>query len=161
MVLVPEVEEARLSKFTDSKNFSHRGNHFSLVGALRGHRLLYLDGKINDSNRSALAFSSEAITRRMSLIDSMPRNCPLSFSTIKWKMLFCSISRRHSSSVFSVVTVTSSRVIISEAFIQAGHLFSAATLSEMSLWEMTPASLPLPSTTPTVRTCFSRRYWAA
>src|SRR6267143_7123303 len=76
-------------------------------------------------------------------------------------MLFCSISRKHSSSVFSVVTVTSSRVMISEVFIQAGHLFSAATLSDTSLWEITPLSLPLAFITPSERTCFSRRYCAA
>src|SRR5205823_13617996 len=76
-------------------------------------------------------------------------------------MLFCSISRKQSSSVFSAVTVTSSRVMISEVFIQAGHLFSAATLSDTSLCEITPVSLPLAFITPTERTCFSRRYCAA
>src|SRR5712691_2384849 len=55
----------------------------------------------------------------------------------------------------------SSRVMISDAFIQAGHLFSAATLSETSLCEITPVSLPLAFITPTERTCFSRRYCAA
>src|SRR5437660_8890436 len=76
-------------------------------------------------------------------------------------MQFCSISRKQSSSVFSAVTVTSSRVMISEVFIQAGHLFSAATLSDTSLCEITPVSLPLAFITPTERTCFSRRYCAA
>src|SRR6267143_1929331 len=76
-------------------------------------------------------------------------------------MPFCSISRKQSSSVFSAVTVTSSRVMISEVFIQAGHLFSAATLSDTSLCEITPLSLPLAFITPTERTCFSRRYCAA
>src|SRR6266850_3615086 len=76
-------------------------------------------------------------------------------------MVFSSIKRRQSSSVISGVTVTSSRVMISDAFIQAGHLFSAATLSETSLCESTPTSLPFASTTPTARTCFSRRYCAA
>src|SRR5712691_6232658 len=76
-------------------------------------------------------------------------------------MVFSSIKRRQSSSVISGVTVTSSRVMISEAFIHAGHLFSAATLSETSLCEITPESLPSAFITPTARTCFSRRYWAA
>src|SRR6267378_2389513 len=61
----------------------------------------------------------------------------------------------------SGVTVTSSLVMISDAFIHAGHLFSAATLSDTSLCEITPASLPSAFTTPTARTCFSRRYCAA
>src|SRR5258708_11958635 len=51
--------------------------------------------------------------------------------------------------------------IMSDAFIQAGHLFSAATLSETSLWDITPTILPAAFTTPTARTCFSRRYCAA
>src|SRR6267154_6368053 len=76
-------------------------------------------------------------------------------------MPFCSISRKQSSSVFSAVTATSSRVMMSEVFIQAGHLFSAATLSDTSLWEITPVSLPLAFITPTERTCFSRKYCAA
>src|SRR6266550_2317792 len=76
-------------------------------------------------------------------------------------MPFCSISRKQSSSVFSAVTATSSRVMMSEVFIQAGHLFSAATLSDTSLWETTPVSLPLAFITPTERTCFSRKYCAA
>src|SRR6266478_3967716 len=76
-------------------------------------------------------------------------------------MLFCSISRKQSSSGLSVVTATRSRVMISEVFIQAGHLFSAATLSDTSLCEITPLSLPLAFITPTERTCFSRRYCAA
>src|SRR6266550_1248523 len=76
-------------------------------------------------------------------------------------MLFCSISRKQSSSGLSVVTATSSRVMISEVFIQAGHLFSAATLSDTSLCEITPVSFPLAFITPTERTCFSRRYCAA
>src|SRR5213078_2158237 len=76
-------------------------------------------------------------------------------------MLFRSISRKQSSSVFSAVTATSSRVMMSEVFIQAGHLFSAATLSDTSLWETTPVSLPLAFITPTERTCFSRKYCAA
>jgi len=44
-----------------------------------------------------------------------------------------------------------SRVMISEVFIQAGHLFSAATLSDTSLCEINPGKLfrsrssPLPS----------------
>src|SRR5882672_2809038 len=76
-------------------------------------------------------------------------------------MLFCSIRRKQSSSVISRVTVTSSRVIMSDAFIHAGHLFSAATLSDTSLCEITPESLPSAFTTPTARTCFSRRYCAA
>src|SRR5947207_13727548 len=76
-------------------------------------------------------------------------------------MPFCSIRRKQSSSVFSAVTATSSRVMMSEVFIQAGHLFSAATLSYTSLCEITPVSLPLAFITPTERTCFSRRYCAA
>src|SRR5438477_6655319 len=76
-------------------------------------------------------------------------------------MLFCSISRKQSSSGLSVVTATSSRVMISEVFIQAGHLFSAATLSDTSLCEITPVSFPLAFITPTERTCFSRKYCAA
>src|SRR6267378_3377228 len=76
-------------------------------------------------------------------------------------MLFCSISRKKSSSGLSVVTATRSRVMISEVFIQAGHLFSAATLSDTSLCEITPVSFPLAFITPTERTCFSRRYCAA
>src|SRR5713226_6285039 len=76
-------------------------------------------------------------------------------------MVFSSIKRRQSSSVISGVTVTSSRVMMSDAFIHAGHLFSAATLSDTSLCEITPESLPLAFTTPTERTCFSRRYCAA
>jgi len=49
----------------------------------------------------------------------------------------------------------SSDNMISDAFTHAGHLFSAATLSETSLCEITPTSLPLAFTTPTARTCFS------
>jgi hypothetical protein len=36
-------------------------------------------------------------------------------------------------------------------------LFSAATLWETSLWEITPASRPRPSRTPTAHTCFCRK----
>lgn len=43
----------------------------------------YLCGKMKDSNRSARAFSSEATTRKMSLIESMPRKPCFSSSTIK------------------------------------------------------------------------------
>src|SRR2546429_7241827 len=44
-------------------------------------RMLYRGGKIKASNRSALAFSSEATTRKISLTESIPRNSPTSFST--------------------------------------------------------------------------------
>src|SRR6267143_3500511 len=116
---------------------------------------------MKDSSRSARAFSSEATTRKMSLIESIPRNPCASSTTRRWKIVFWSIKRRQSSSVMSDVTVTSSRVMISDAFIHAGHLFSAATLSDTSLCEITPESLPSAFTTPTARTCFSRRYCAA
>src|SRR5260370_5985668 len=122
---------------------------------------VYLGGKMNASSKSARAFSSDATTRKISLTERIPRNpCPSSI-TSRWKIVFYSIKRRQSSSVTSGVTVTSSRVMISAAFIQAGHLFSAATLSETSLCETTPVSLPLTFVTPTERTCFSRRYSAA
>src|SRR5437879_9538140 len=49
-------------------------------------RMLYRGGKIKASNRSALAFSSEATTRKISLTESIPRNSPTSFSTIRWKI---------------------------------------------------------------------------
>ncbi len=65
---------------------------------------LYRGGKIKASKRSALAFSSEATTRKISLTESIPRNSPTSFSTIRWKIPFCSMSTRHSSSVLSAVT---------------------------------------------------------
>src|SRR4029077_14085395 len=54
-----------------------------------------------------------------------------------------------------------SRVMISAAFIHAGHLFSAATLSATSLCEITPASPPLAVTTPAERACCSRTSCAA
>src|SRR5229473_3384909 len=120
----------------------------------------YLCGNMNDSKRSARAFSSDATTRKISLTESMPRNPCRSSSMIRWNIVFWSIKRRQSSSVISGVTVTSSRVMMSEAFIHAGHLFSAATLSETSLWEITPTTLPDAFTTPTARTCFSRKYCA-
>src|SRR5207244_134222 len=45
-------------------------------------RMLYRGGKIKASNRSALAFSSEATTRKISLTESIPRNSPTSFKDI-------------------------------------------------------------------------------
>src|SRR6267154_6495130 len=51
--------------------------------------------------------------------------------------------------------------MISVTFDHAGHLFSAATLSEISLCDTTPINFPVESTTPADRTCFSRRYFAA
>ena len=52
-----------------------------------------------------------------------------------------SISRTHSSRCVAGGTVMGCGVITSETRIQAGHLFSAATLSEISLCDMTPTQL--------------------
>jgi len=46
-------------------------------------RHTYLGGNMNASNRSARAFSSEATTRKMSLIESIPRNSPSSSRTTR------------------------------------------------------------------------------
>src|SRR3974390_70037 len=66
-----------------------------------------------------------------------------------------------SSKLLSGLTVSRSRLITSETLTHAGHLFSAAILSEISLWEMTPTSLPPLLTTPAERTSLVRRYCAA
>lgn len=48
----------------------------------------YLCGNMKDSSKSALAFSSDATTRKMSLMESIPRNpCPSS-RTRRWKIVF-------------------------------------------------------------------------
>src|SRR5579885_644064 len=59
------------------------------------------------------------------------------------------------------VTLKSLVLIMSETFTQAGHRFFAATLSEMSLCAITPASCPSLFTTPAARICFSYKYCAA
>jgi hypothetical protein len=45
------------------------------------------------------------------------------------------------SSLIPEVTVEPLRLVISDTFIQAGHLYSAATVSEISLGETRPANL--------------------
>ena len=45
---------------------------------------LYLEGKMNDSSKSARAFSSDATTRKMSLMESIPWNPCRSSNTMRW-----------------------------------------------------------------------------